>query len=157
MTKEPRLYNVEKAVSSVNGIEKWNSHMKKYETGCPTLCCAVLSLSVMPNSLRSHGLQFTGSSVHGNSPGKNTGVGCRALLQGIFPTQGSNPGLPHCRHVLYQLGHQGSPWISEWVAYPFTRDLPDPGIEPGLLCCRWVLYQLSYEGSPPLPYIIYKN
>ena len=80
MTKEPRLYNVEKAVSSVNGIEKWNSHMKKYETGRPTLCCAVLSLLVMPNSLRSHGLQFTGSSVHGDSPGKNTGVGCHALL-----------------------------------------------------------------------------
>ena len=37
-----------------------------------------------------------GSSVHGDSPGKNTGVGCHALLQGIFPTQGSNPGLPHC-------------------------------------------------------------
>ena len=40
------------------------------------------------------------SSVHGNSPGKNTGVGCHALLQGIFPTQGSNPGLPHCRWIL---------------------------------------------------------
>ena len=42
-----------------------------------------------------------GSSVHGDSPGKNTGVGCHALLQGIFPTQGSNPGLPHCRLILY--------------------------------------------------------
>ena len=40
-----------------------------------------------------------GSSVHGDSPDKNTGVGCHAFLQGIFPTQGSNPGLPHCRHV----------------------------------------------------------
>ena len=37
-----------------------------------------------------------GSSVHGDSPGKNTGVDCHALLQGIFPTQGLNPGLPHC-------------------------------------------------------------
>ena len=66
------------------------------------------------------------SSVHGDSPGKNTGVGCHALIQGIFPTQGSNPGLPHCRQILYHLSHQGSPWILEWVAY-----LPDPGIEPG--------------------------
>ena len=49
------------------------------------------------------------SSVHGDSPGKNTGVGCHALLQGIFPTQGSNPGLPHCRQILYQLSYQGSP------------------------------------------------
>ena len=44
-----------------------------------------------------------GSSVHGDSPGKDTGV-----LQGIFPTQGLNPGLPHCRQILYDLSHQGS-------------------------------------------------
>ena len=48
------------------------------------------------------------SSVHRDSPGKNTGGGCLAILQGIFPTQGSNPGLPHCRRILYQLSHQGS-------------------------------------------------
>jgi len=48
------------------------------------------------------------SSVHGDSLGKNIGVGCHALLQGIFPTQGLNPGLPHCRWILYHLSHQGS-------------------------------------------------
>ena len=47
-----------------------------------------------------------GSSVPGDSPGKNIGVGCHALLQGIFPTQGSNPGFPHCRRILYHLSHQ---------------------------------------------------
>ena len=52
-----------------------------------------------------------GSSVHGDSPGKNTGLGCHALLQEIFPTQGSNPGLPRCRQILYHLRHQGSPSI----------------------------------------------
>ena len=41
------------------------------------------------------------SSVHGDSPGKNTGVGCHALLQGIFLTEGSNPGLLHCGLILY--------------------------------------------------------
>ena len=46
---------------------------------------------------------------HGNYSGKNTGVGCHALLQGIFPIQGSNPGLLHCRLILYQLSHKGSP------------------------------------------------
>ena len=51
-----------------------------------------------------------GSSVHGDSPGNNTGVGCHAVLQGIFPTQGSNPGLPHYRQIPYYLSHQGSPW-----------------------------------------------
>ena len=52
-----------------------------------------------------------GSSVHGNSAGKNTGVGCHALLQGIFPTQGLNPGPLHCRWILYHLSHQGSPKV----------------------------------------------
>ena len=48
-----------------------------------------------------------GFSVHRDSPGKNTGVGCQALLQGIFPTQGLNPGLSRCRWILYCLSHQG--------------------------------------------------
>ena len=55
-----------------------------------------------------------------DSPGKNTGVGCHALVQGIFPTQGPNPGLPHCRQILYQLSHQRNPRKAEWVAYPFS-------------------------------------
>ena len=55
-----------------------------------------------------------------NSPGQNTGAGSCSLLQGIFPTQGSNPGLLHCRWILYCLRHQGSPRILEWVAYPFS-------------------------------------
>ena len=46
-----------------------------------------------------------GSSVHGDSPGKNTGVGCHALLQGVSPTQGLNPGLPNYRKILYHLSH----------------------------------------------------
>ena len=44
-------------------------------------------------------------SVHGDSPDKNTGVDCHALLPGISPTQGSNPGLLHCRPILYHMGH----------------------------------------------------
>ena len=50
-----------------------------------------------------------GSSVLGGFSRQDTRVGCCALLQGIFPTQGLNPGLPHCRWILYQLSHQGSP------------------------------------------------
>ena len=49
-----------------------------------------------------------GTSVRGDSPGRNTGVGCHALLQGIFPTQGLNPGVPRCRWILYHLSHQGN-------------------------------------------------
>ena len=72
------------------------------------------SCSVMSDSLRPHGLYSPW-----NSPGQNTGVGRLSLLQGIFPTQGLNPGLLHCRWLLYQLSHKGSPRILEWVAYPF--------------------------------------
>ena len=67
-----------------------------------------------------------GSSVHGDSPGRNTGVGCHALVQGIFPTQGSKPGPPHCRQILYHMNHQGSTRILEWVVYPFSRETSQP-------------------------------
>ena len=69
------------------------------------------SPSVMSGSLPPHGLYSPWTS-----PGQNTGVGSLSLLQGILPTQGSNPGLPHCRRILYQLSHKGSPRILEWVA-----------------------------------------
>ena len=75
-----------------------------------------------------------GSSVHGDSPSKNTGVGCHALLQGIFPTQGLNPGLPHCRWILYHLSHQGSASILKWVAYPFSRGTYQPRNQAGVSC-----------------------
>ena len=64
----------------------------------------VESHSVMSDSLRPHGLYSPW-----NSPGQNTGVGSLSLLQGIFPTQGSNSGLPHCSRSLYQLSHKGRP------------------------------------------------
>ena len=82
----------------------------------------VFSCSIMFDSLRPHGLQpLPGSSVHGDSPGKNTRVGCHALLQGIFSTQGSNPGLLHCRQILYYLSHQGSPiGLSKHTCIPYT-------------------------------------
>ena len=60
--------------------------------------------SVISNSLQPHGLYSPW-----NSPGQNNGVGGHSLLQGIFPTQGSNPGLPHFRQILYHLSHQGNP------------------------------------------------
>ena len=67
-------------------------------------------------TLRPHGLYSPW-----NSPGQDTGVGSLSLLQGIFPTQESNPGLPHCRQILYQLSHRWSPRILEWVACPFSK------------------------------------
>ena len=84
---------------------------------CPTLCDPMdCSPSV--------------SSVHEDSPGKNTGMGCHALLQGIIPTQVSS----HCRWILYCLSHQGSPRILEWVAYPFSRRSSHPRSQTGVSC-----------------------
>ena len=71
------------------------------------------SCSVVSNSLRPHGLYSPW-----NSPGQKTGMGGCSLLQVIFPTQGSNAGLPHCRWILYQLSHQGSPYSQECSLIP---------------------------------------
>ena len=65
--------------------------------------------SGLSDSLRPHGLQPARLLCPWDSPGKHTGVGCHSLLQGIFPTQGSNPGLLHCRQILHHLSHQGNP------------------------------------------------
>ena len=61
------------------------------------------------------GHSLPGSSVHGDSPGKNSGVGCHALLQGIVPTQGSNPCLLYGRQILYHLSHQGRPILDSFI------------------------------------------
>ena len=76
--------------------------------------CAVLCLVAQscPTLCDPRDYSPPGSSVHGDSPSQKTGVGCHALLQGIFLTQGSNPGLPHCRWILYHLSHQGSPLLT---------------------------------------------
>ena len=109
----------------------------KVAQSCPTLCdpmdCSPLQADSLPSGppekpkfkslvlscptlLRPRGLWPTRLLRPWDSPGKNTGVGCHFLLQGIFPTQGSNPGLPHCRQTLWSLSHQGSPreaWRAE--------------------------------------------
>ena len=77
--------------------------------------------SVLFDSLQPHGLY-----IPWNSPGQNTGVGSLSLLQRIFPTQGWNPGLQHCRRILHQLSHKGNPRILKWVAYPFSSGYSQP-------------------------------
>ena len=69
-----------------------------------------------------------------NSPGQDTGVGSLSLLQEIFPTQGLNPGLLHCRQVLYQLSHTGSPRILAWVACPFSSGSSRPRNRTRISC-----------------------
>ena len=90
---------------------------------CAVLCLVAQSCLTLCDAVN---CSPRGSSVHGDSPCKKTGVGCHAFLQRIFPTQGSNPGLSHCRWILHCLSHQGSPRILEWVAYPFSRGSSRP-------------------------------
>ena len=74
---------------------------------CPINC------SVVSESLQAHGLQPSRLLYPWDSPSKDIGVESHFLLQGIFSTQGSNPGLLHCRRILYHLTHQGSPvWFT---------------------------------------------
>ena len=73
------------------------------------------SRSVVSDSLQRHGLYSPW-----NSPGQHIGVDSLSLLQGIFTVQRSNPGLLHCRWILYHLSHKGSPRILEWVAYAYS-------------------------------------
>ena len=96
-------------------------------------------------------MRLPGSSVHGDSPGKNTGMGYRALLQGIFPTQGSNPGLvdslPSEPPGKSKNTGVGSLSLLQGI-------FPTEESNQGLLHCRRILYQLSYQGSPLKPYIM---
>ena len=97
------------------------------------MCSVVPGCSVGSDSLWPHGPQPT-RLLHRDSPGKNTRSCCHALLQGIFPTQGFNPCLLHCRWILYRLSHQRSPRILEWVAYPFSRESSRPRDWTGVFC-----------------------
>ena len=80
----------------------------------------------------------------GNSTGQNSGADSLSLLQGIFPTQGSNPGLPNCR----QLSHKGNPRILEWVAYPFSNRSSWLGNPPGISCTAHRFLPTELSGKP---------
>ena len=90
-----------------------------------------------------------------NSPGHNTGVGSQFPSPGIFPTQGSNPGLRHCRQILCQLSHKGSPSEVKVVQYCLTRCNPINYTVHGILQARileWVTFSLEdFQGNLPSP------
>ena len=93
--------------------------------------CVCVSRSVVPNSLRPHLLQSTRFLCPWDFPGKDTGVGCHLLLQGIFPTQRLNPGLLHCRQILYQPSYKGIThcWLPLHLACYLSSCSPAPGAE----------------------------
>ena len=116
------------------------------------LCCAY-SLSRVWLFVTPIDCSLPGSSVHGDSPGKNTGVSCHALFQGIFPTQVSNPDSANAESALQadslpskspgKLKNTGVGSLSLLQGNLLTQEL-----YWGLLHCRWILYQLSSPGSP---------
>ena len=96
----------------------------------------------MSNSFWPHGLYSP------YCPGQNTGVGNLSLLQVIFPTQGSNPGLPHCRQIVYQVSHKRSPGILEWVAYHFSSGSSWPWNQIGVSCIAGRFLSNRVSGNP---------
>ena len=118
------------------------------------LCCAVLSHSVLSALCNPVGCNPPGCSAHGDSPGKNSGVGCHVLLQGIFLTQKLNRGLLHCRWILYQGGIKGA--IREtreyWSGY-LPGYLPDPEIEPGSPALQVDSLPAELPGKPFIQYM----
>ena len=111
-------------------VRRWKLPFMKF----PLIFTESESCSVVSNSLWPHGLHSSW-----NSPGQNIGVGSCCLLQGIFPTQGSNPGLLHCRQILYQLNCQGSPRILEGSLFLLQWIFPTQKSNQSLLHCRWIL------------------
>ena len=82
----------EVSITNLNlSVTLWTTGLLRIHLFCPVLCLVAQSCLTLCDPMD---CSLPGSSVHGNSPGRNTGEGCHALLQGIFPMQGSNPGLP---------------------------------------------------------------
>ena len=94
-------------------------------------CCAMLSCSVVPNSLWSPWTVACRAPLSMKFSGQEYGVGCHSLLQGIFPTQGSNSGLLHCRWIFTSWATREAQEYWSGQPIPSPGDLPDLGIEPG--------------------------
>ena len=107
-------------ICSINSTPGWLMCEQKKKSYTHYLFPESKSHSVVSDSLWPHGLYSPW-----NSPSQNTGVGSLSLLQGIFATQGWNPGLLCCGWILYQLSHKGSTRILDWVAYPFSKNDKD--------------------------------
>ena len=110
-------------------------------------CMCVLSHSVVSDSLRPMDCSLPCSSVHGDSPGKNTRVGCHALLQGIFP--GIEPRSPALQTDSLLSEPTGKPKNTRVGSLSLLQGIfPTQGSNSGLPHCRWILYRLSHQGGP---------
>ena len=154
-------------------VTPWLIHVNVWQN--PLKCCEVFSLQLIKINEKKKKLSFNEQSPahqwkckplshvsdslwpHGlyspwNSPGQNTVVGSLFLLQGIFPTQGSNPFLLNCRLILYQLSQNGSSRILEWVAYPSSRGSSWPRNQTGVSCTAgWFFTNWAIREDPIFP------
>ena len=115
----------------IHAVAKGGTRLHNWATiwSCSVLCLVAQSCLTLCDPMN---CSPPGTSVYGDSTGKNTRVACHALLKGIIPTQGSNPGLPHCRQSLYCLSHQGRPKILQGL-------FPTQELNWGHLHCRQIL------------------
>ena len=129
------IFPIEGSNSCLLCLQLWQTDsLPLYHLGRPvdSLESESESRSVMSNTLQPYGLYSPW-----NSPGQNTGVGSLSLLQGLFPTQGQNPGLLHCRRILYQLSHK-------WILLLFSKS----GILPSGPCClKYITF--THKSRPP--------
>ena len=113
----------------------------------------MLSCSVMSDPLQSHG----------QAPRSIVVLQARMLEWVAMPssrgssTQGLNPGLPHCRWILYHVSHQGSPRILEWVVYPFSRGSSHPRNQTGISCIAGGFFISLANREAPLKFLHLKN
>ena len=107
------------------------------------------SRSVVLDSWQPHELEPSRFYHQWDFPGKNTGVCCHSLLQGIFPTQGSNLSLLHHRKIVHHLSHQGRHKNTGVGSHSLLQGIfPTQGSKLGLLHCMQILYHLSHQGRP---------
>ena len=144
--------NLENSIMAT-GLEKIRFYSNPKEGQChSSIPARKIPWTVEPDRLKFMDCSLLGTSIHGDSPGKNIGVGCHCHPLGILPTQESSLGLPHSRRILYHLRHQGSPGISECVAYSFSRGSSWPRNQTLASCLSAGFFTNEPTGKPSLNY-----
>ena len=156
MLHKKRSHHDEKPMHHNSGADPTHCHWRKPTDSKEDLCVHAKLLQLCPTLCDPLDCSPPGSSVHGESLGRNTGVGYHSLLQGIFPTQGQNPGLLHSRQILYCQGRWGSP-VSSYISsnqysakvskWTLCRAL-EPFLYASLFLWYFTLWTLAALGFP---------
>ena len=136
MSSQRPHWNIQKWASQSTDLKIAKAHLLQVKMMFMTwsVSCAVLSHSIMSDSVTSWSIAYEVPLSTGILQARI--LEWVALLQEIFPIQGSNPGIPHRGQILYHLSHKGSPRILKWVAYPFSRGSSQPRNRTGV---SWIV------------------